>query len=119
VKNRENNCLLTGYQDYLTAANDSYYEKKLYSYMCFLSLSGRETLIRVRTLNFTPRKNYCKIKRQYQCKVSLYQQGVGTTTENIKLLGIEKKVVKSTVMFTQQSVEKAPCGNNPASKTVD
>ncbi|HEU4791944.1 MAG TPA: S8 family serine peptidase [Flavobacterium sp.] len=59
-------------------------------------------------MNFTPGKIIVKLKDNVNAKVSYTSKGIGSTTENIgKLLGIENKVSSSTVMFTQQSVEKS------------
>ncbi len=61
-----------------------------------------------KTVNFAPGKIIVKLKDNVNAKVSYTSKGVGSTTENIgKLLGIEKKVSSSTVMFSQQSVEKS------------
>ncbi|OAZ04919.1 thermophilic serine proteinase precursor [Flavobacterium succinicans] len=59
-------------------------------------------------MNFTPGKIIVKLKDNVNAKISYTSKGVGTTSENIgKLLGIENKVATSTVMFSQQSVEKS------------
>jgi hypothetical protein len=59
-------------------------------------------------MNFAPGKIIVKLKDNVNAKVSYTSKGVGSTSENIgKLLGIEKKVSSSTVMFSQQSVEKS------------
>jgi subtilisin family serine protease len=59
-------------------------------------------------MNFAPGKIIVKLKDNVNAKVSYTSKGVGSTTENIgKLLGIDKKVAATTVMFTQQSVEKS------------
>jgi subtilisin family serine protease len=58
--------------------------------------------------NFVPGKIIVKLKDNVNTKISYTSKGVGSTTENIgKLLGLEKKVSSSTVMFNQQSVEKS------------
>jgi subtilisin family serine protease len=59
-------------------------------------------------MNFAPGKIIVKLKDNVNAKVFYTSKGVGTTSENIgKLLGIEKKVSGTTVMFSQQSVEKS------------
>jgi subtilisin family serine protease len=59
-------------------------------------------------MNFAPGKIIVKLKDNVNAKVSYTSKGVGSTTENIgKLLGIDNKVSGTTVMFTQQSVEKS------------
>ncbi len=59
-------------------------------------------------MNFAPGKIIVKLKDNVNAKISYTSKGVGATTENIgKLLGIDKKVSNSTVMFSQQSVEKS------------
>jgi subtilisin family serine protease len=59
-------------------------------------------------MNFTPGKIIVKLKDNVNAKVSYTSKGVGSTSENIgKLLGIENKVAATTVMFSQQSVEKS------------
>ncbi|UFH35598.1 S8 family serine peptidase [Flavobacterium acetivorans] len=59
-------------------------------------------------MNFVPGKIIVKLKDNVNAKVSYTSKGIGSTSENIgKLLGIEGKVSSSTVMFTQQSVEKS------------
>lgn len=59
-------------------------------------------------MNFTPGKIIVKLKDNVNAKVTYTSKGIGSTSENIgKLLGIENKVAASTVMFSQQSVEKS------------
>ena len=59
-------------------------------------------------MNFAPGKIIVKLKDNVDAKISYTSKGVGFTNENIgKLLGIEKKVLGSSVMFSQQSIEKS------------
>ena len=58
--------------------------------------------------NFVPGKIIVKLKDNVNTKISYTSKGAGSTSENIgKLLGIDKKVSGTTVMFSQQSVEKS------------